>query len=136
MAPSQKSPLPSATIEYTFQAVFFLNFQAIVLKKNMQNCFLFLVLLLFFLTIRAQDTGTHKISTRADSARQLDSQVIRIQTVQDSFNRVLMNKDLDAFVRMQKQREKEQREQMYIRIALGIFFFILLVVGLTRKRRK
>ena len=90
---------------------------------------LFIILSLFFtsIVINAQSTD----SLGKDSTGQIQVK----PGSQDSMDRVIMNNNLNAFAQMQQEREKKQKQQMYIRIALGVFFLIVLIVGLTRKKK-
>jgi len=73
----------------------------------------------------------------ADSLRKDSTPQTQVKPAsQDSMNRVIMNNNLSAFAQMQEEREKKQKQQMYIRIALGVFFLIVLIVGLTRKKKQ
>ena len=44
-------------------------------------------------------------------------------------------KNLDQFLSEMRERERKQRVQLYIRIALGAAFLIVLIIGLTRRRK-
>ncbi len=46
------------------------------------------------------------------------------------------NSNLNSLVKEIQSRDKKEKQQMYLRIALGILFFILLVIGLFRRSRK
>ena len=46
------------------------------------------------------------------------------------------NSNLNSLVKEIQSRDKKEKQQMYLRIALGIIFFILLVIGLLRRSRK
>lgn len=46
------------------------------------------------------------------------------------------NINLGSLVKEIRTRDKKQKQQMYLRIASGILFFILLIVGLLRRRKK
>jgi hypothetical protein len=45
------------------------------------------------------------------------------------------SRNLDSFLRLQKEREAKQKKQMYIRLGIGVLFLGVLVVGLMRRRR-
>jgi hypothetical protein len=96
--------------------------------NNMRK--VFLVLFLFFVV----GAGPAQVT---DSLGKDSKQQVRTgESSQDSLDRAIMNNNLNAFARMQQERDKKQRQQMYIRIALGVFFLVVLVVGLTRKRKQ
>jgi Skp family chaperone for outer membrane proteins len=46
------------------------------------------------------------------------------------------NRNLDAFLEMQKERERKQRQSMWIRLAFGGSFLIIFIIGMIRKRKK
>ena len=45
------------------------------------------------------------------------------------------NRNLDAFVRMQKEEQEKQKKAMWIRIGLGVFFLAILVFGVMRRKK-
>lgn len=45
-------------------------------------------------------------------------------------------KALDAFLQEMREREKAHKRQVYFRIGLVAVFFVVLVVGLIRRRKK
>ena len=81
------------------------------------------------------------------SIKQLDSMNARIndgykQTMHtmDSLNNHLQqeqnNRNLDEFMRMQKEREAKAKKASLIRIGIGILFLGVLIFGWMRKRKK
>ena len=81
------------------------------------------------------------------SMKQLDSMNARIndgykQTMHtmDSLNNHLQqeqnNRNLDEFMRMQKEREAKAKKASLIRIGIGILFLGVLIFGWMRKRKK
>ena len=46
------------------------------------------------------------------------------------------NRNLDEFVRLQREQEAKQKKAMWLRLGLGVFFLGVLVFGLMRKRKK
>ena len=85
-----------------------------------------------------------KLSKQIDSSRkQLDSINERINNSFKSMDSAYMkqqaeqnNRNLDAFMAMQKEREAKQKKAMWIRLGLGVFFLGVLIFGLMRRRKK
>jgi hypothetical protein len=46
------------------------------------------------------------------------------------------NSNLNSLVKEIQSRDKKEKQQIYLRIALGVLFFILLIIGLLRRSRK
>ena len=46
------------------------------------------------------------------------------------------NRNLDAFMAMQRERQAKEKKRMWTRLGLGIFFFAVLVYGVMRKKKK
>jgi len=120
---------------------------------------IFFVALLFSMTTlygsaqkRSQPTLEHidneKMQKQIDSSmRELDSMNARIndgykQTMHtmDSVNNHLQqeqnDRNLDEFVRMQKENDAKAKKAMWIRLGLGAFFLGVLIFGLLRRRKK
>jgi hypothetical protein len=57
----------------------------------------------------------------------------------DSLNRVAFNKqnerNLDAFMAARKEQERKDIKRMYWRLGFGILMFIVLIVGLMRRKK-
>lgn len=89
-----------------------------------------------------------KMQEQIDSSmKQLDSMNARInegykQTMHtvDSVNNHLQqeqnDRNLDAFMAMQKENEAKAKKAMWIRLGIGVVFLGVLVFGLMRKRKK
>ena len=58
----------------------------------------------------------------------------------DSANRQQMmeqnNRNLDAFMAMQREREAKQKKAMWIRLGLGVLFLGVLIFGVMRRKKK
>lgn len=58
----------------------------------------------------------------------------------DSMKNASMNNEsmqgLDNLLRYQKEQRDKQRKQAFIYIGLGVFFLVILIVGLLRRRAK
>ena len=73
-----------------------------------------------------------------------DSAMMRLQRFKDSvskaqemeeFNKT-NQKNLSYFLQLQKERRAKQKREAIIRIAIGIGFLIILVIGLRRRAKK
>lgn len=105
----------------------------------MTRIFILLFFLLFLHTLFSQspirpepkiDTGQAVTGILQDSVLyKINDSLIKESLEQN-------NRNLDAFMAMQKEREAKEKKRMYIRIGLGIFFLAVLVFGLIRKNRK
>lgn len=45
------------------------------------------------------------------------------------------NRNLDAFVAMQKERDAKQKKQMWFRLGFGGLMLVVLIVGLARRKK-
>lgn len=97
-------------------------------------------MLIFFnsLLAMAQDSANARDDTNSYS---------RQSTLNDSINKINEEKffketmkqnsrNLDNFIKYQKEASNRQKRNAWIRIGLGIFFFIILVIGLNRQKKK
>jgi len=99
--------------------------------------------LLFFISsllvsnIPAQIPAKDSVIGPADSMQQI---LAAQMAYQDSIDKVRsmenMNRNLNAFVKEQKARENREWKRAMLRLGIGIFFFIVLIWGLLRKRKK
>ena len=100
----------------------------------MKRIVILFTIISIFSTLPAQDTRSQKDST------------VILQSIQDSLLKIKqdeiqkeslkqMDSNLSAFVKMQKERDKKQKQQLYVRIALGGLFLIVLIMGLMRRRK-
>ena len=84
-----------------------------------------------------------KLSKQIDSSmKQLDSINERLNNsykIMDSANRRQMmeqnNRNLDAFMAMQREREAKQKKAMWIRLGLGVLFLGVLIFGVMRRKK-
>jgi hypothetical protein len=106
---------------------------------------LLLLFCLFSITCFGQqsDTTSGKKSSPAKVVFD-DSALIRLTRFQDSirkaeemeeFNKT-NQKNLSYFLQLQKERRAKQKRNAIIRIAIGIGFLIILVIGLRRRAKK
>ena len=60
----------------------------------------------------------------------------RIESTEFARSQEQMSRNLDSFVAEQKEQQKKQLRNMYIRLGFGAAMLVILVVGLLRKRKK
>lgn len=81
----------------------------------------------------------------SDSSREAVRQTVKteFERWQDSMKAVRIKEDvqkhgksLDAFLQEMNEREKAEKRQRNFRIGLGVFFLIVLALGLARRKRK
>lgn len=76
-----------------------------------------------------------------------DTMVKNIQHLQDSMRegiriddsiqiRSNLSDGLKSLIRVQKENESRQRKSSILRIAFGVFMLAILIIGLTRKKKK
>lgn len=82
-----------------------------------------------------------KLKREVDSSRKITDSLMNASTkrmMDEEFKETLKNNEsnLNAFVAMQKERERKQRQSMWIRLSIGGGFLIVFLVGLARRRKK
>lgn len=112
-------------------------------------CKLFLITFLF-IAIKCPCQTDHK-STKEGIRQKLianDSVLTRLKQFDDSITEDIRKKEelkqieqstnngVDYFVQMQKERRAKEKKSAIIRIAIGIFFLIVLIIGLRRRIKK
>jgi hypothetical protein len=97
---------------------------------------LFLFTILFFSMAFCYSQNPDSLKRDSVGTDQVQDQIQIRNSYQDSMDRASMDRNLSNLVSMQKERERKEKQQVYIRIALGAFFLIVLIVGLTRKRKQ
>lgn len=106
---------------------------------------LFVALLLqalFFAPVYSQNADS--IARVIDSSSKLIQKTTQdVERWKDSLNQMQLRrftqqngKDLDLFLADMKEREREEKQQLYIRIGLGAAFLAVLIFGLLRRRKK
>lgn len=60
----------------------------------------------------------------------------RIESTEFARSQEQMSRNLDSFVAEQKEQQKKQLRNMYVRLGFGAAMLVILVVGLLRKRKK
>ena len=115
--------------------------------------YLLIIAIMFSVTVSCAQKDTspkllhidnEKLSKQIDSSmKQLDSINERLNNsykIMDSANRRQMmeqnNRNLDAFMAMQREREAKQKKAMWIRLGLGVLFLGVLIFGVMRRKKK
>ncbi len=85
----------------------------------------------------AQSPVKDSLTSSADSAKQLlAAQMAYQDSVDKARSMESMSRNLDSFVKEQKARENREWKRAILRLGIGIFFFIVLIWGLLRNRKK
>ena len=79
-------------------------------------------------TLHAKDSAV-SLQTALDSLQNKQADQIQKESLEQ------MDRNSDAFIKMQQEREKKQKQQTYIRITMGALFLVVLIVGLMRRRK-
>lgn len=96
------------------------------------------IFLVFSVTVFAQKKDSLSIDTTSLSAlnRSIDSSM---KSYTDSINKQMIEQQtqqsIDFFVRMQKERKEKEKKQAIIRIAIGVVFLAVFIVGIRRRRK-
>jgi hypothetical protein len=106
---------------------------------------LFPLLLFFSITAGAQLTGKQLKELKENTAKvestrlQLESSMNQSLHVMDSINMENFNnqneRNLNAFLKAQKQREQKARQRIYWRMGFGVLMLVVLVAGWVRKKK-
>src|SRR5574338_835656 len=98
----------------------------------------FAFMLLCSLQTVAQDTMKGKSDTGIYSGVSSASDRLSKAEEDSIFKEVMKqnSRNLDSFLKYQEKIKSRQKRNALIRIGLGIFFFILLLIGLNRQRKK
>lgn len=87
--------------------------------------------------VPAQNPPKDSISSRVDSMKQLlAAQMAYQDSVDKARSMESMSRNLDSFVREQKARENREWKRAVLRLGIGIFFLIVFIWGMLRKRKK
>lgn len=85
----------------------------------------------------AQTPAKDTLINSADSAKLLlAAQMAYRDSVDKARSMENMSRNLDSFLKEQKARENREWKRAILRLGIGIFFFIVLIWGLLRKRKK
>ena len=103
----------------------------------------FLLAMMSFSLVQAQridSLDTKNLSKEIDSSRKVADSLLEAQNKRIN-DRMLEQslkqneRNLDNFMAARREQEKKQQKQNWIRIAIGVVFAIILIVGLRRKRK-
>jgi len=105
--------------------------------------FILATFLFYFLFTPVYSQNIDSLTRAIDSSSKAFQEVEKsFQNLQDSLYRVQMqrsldqnSKTLDSFLAGMKEREKKEKQQMYIRLGLGAVFLTVLIIGLARRRK-
>lgn len=83
-----------------------------------------------------RDTGKEKFPN-ADSIRlKMQDSLAAVSNMADSLQPVVIDeKNIVTLVQTQEKLNKRKKQGAIIRIAIGIFFLVILVIGLLRKKK-
>jgi len=104
---------------------------------------LLIISIFSFTALTAQKQGSTRLDPDA-LKRQIDSSTKMMDSLtnasikkmrQEEMNRTL-NSGNDYFLELQRENERKQRQQMYIRLAMGAVLAAVFAVGIARRRKK
>ena len=107
----------------------------------MKRIFLFGLLVISMSALAQQkDTAVPDLKNSIDSLTKktkaiTDSLTNRIINRQEQQTGIDMDQNMQYITDLQKKRREKQKKSAIIRIAIGVGFLILLVVGLSRKKK-
>ena len=96
-----------------------------------------------FTTANAQTMDSTNVDLDA-LKRRMDSSTKMIDSLTKASMKRLQDKEMERtltpgnnyFFELQRENERKQRQQMYIRIAIGAVFAAIFAVGIARRRKK
>jgi hypothetical protein len=108
--------------------------------------FLLFVSLLYGLICFSQSAENTQKSSRGHKLIINDSLIKKLQYFKDSTAKALLQADssqiridisrnMDSFLQLQKEQKAKQKKAAIIRIAIGISFLVLLIIGLKRRKK-
>jgi len=84
----------------------------------------------------ATDTSVHSLYKPIDVPN-TDSLISHMQHKLDSESMERMNtKSINAYSSIMEESNKKQKQQMWLRLSMGIGFLIIGIIGFARKRKK
>lgn len=91
--------------------------------------------------LNSRDTNKNKVEERvplSDSERKERARISDsiYDAVINQNERTSMDRNLDSLMSTMREREKKQKRDAMIRIGIGVFFAVILIVGLARRRKK
>ncbi|SRR5258705_8968549 len=99
---------------------------------------LLMILLLFISSVSFSQDPVDTMLRRSDSLR---GEIRKSEAYTDSMRRKedidrMTSNSVNAFVRYQKEQKEKERKKAILYIGLGVFFLVVLVVGLRRRTKK
>ena len=92
----------------------------------------FLLIILLFSAIQSGAQDSVKLSPDSVAISQ-PSTIPTDSSMLDKSTTDQMDRNLQAFVRAQKKRQEAEKRKSFMYIGLGLFFLVVLIVGLRRK---
>jgi hypothetical protein len=91
-------------------------------------------------TLKPLDIDLDKLKREIDSTNQITDSLMKASTkrmMDEDVKRMTQNNEanLNAFVAMQKERERKQWQSIWIRLAIGGTFLIILIVRFVMRRK-
>jgi len=96
----------------------------------MRSIFVAILFTGFFFSSAAQDSIPPQLTDSAIATYISPDSQIKAENMEQ------MNRNLNRFVQEMKERDKKAKRNAFIRIGIGIFFLVILVIGLVRKKKK
>lgn len=109
---------------------------------------IFIALLLFAIVPCFSQSGIHTEKAGNELLSVNDSTIVQLKREKDSLDDILekqkrkeqlqseASRNIDSILQLQEERKAKQKKAAFIRIALGLGFLIVLIIGLSRKKRK
>ena len=87
-------------------------------------------------TGNANDTSTARPVPINNSVQPADSAMKKEQD-EISENTLTQNEqNLNSFMKEIRERDRKEKQQMYLRFGLGLLFLVVLIIGLLRRRKR
>ena len=106
----------------------------------MKNVIALLFGCIVLITGNANDTSTSKpvpinnpiqaIDKAADSLMKKEQEEVAEKTL------VQNEQSLNSFMKEIRERDRKEKQQMYLRFGLGLLFLVVLIIGLLRRRKR
>jgi hypothetical protein len=80
--------------------------------------------------------GMTMVSTNSFAKKQPVGDSLTPPTTSDRPSDVNFNSNIDSLVRMQNERRAKQKKDAMIRIGIGVAMLAVLVIGLSRRKKK
>ena len=96
--------------------------------------------LLFLAQSNSSKNRETRISINDSAAKKMiqykDSVVEELKKTETSFIPIVNNNNYEAIIELQKRNREKQKKAAFIRMGIGIFFLMLLVYSLLRRKKK